>query len=568
MRPPLASAVLALSLAVSLGGCRSRPPAPDVVATSALGETRRSDLDAYVLTQPENRRGPGAGQDLETWRRSLLEELLLARALEDEGRRNGVLDRSVAKAWLQEQIDALLVAEVKGRRVAERVKVADAEIRAFYDAHPKEVSHAGQIRLRHIFRRVDRDAPKEAREAVRREMQDLLRQIRQGANFEEMARLRSESETAPQGGLIGRLNHGDLGQSVEAIVWKLKEGEVSGVVGTPVGFHIFKLDNHIPPFKMDFEEALPRLRKRLVREATERTLAEQIRELVASSGATFRPEAAASPDPDGVIFALGADRVTRAGWDKVFAARSFPAARETPVGDQLEEHVGEKLRVWEARRLKLEEEPAIASRIAELRRGALLRLAREDRLKGALAGKDGDLNAFYAANKARFMTPKLHHLRLLTLPFPESGVDYGVFERLQTLAAEIRAGRRSFADVAREVSSDLTAPGGGDAGFVRLDRLGEWAGPRAYAQIEKLELGEVSEPILLERYDRSLLKYHRVGYMLIVIEEVKEPGLRPFEEVRGAVGEEYTARQMTKLDEAIKRDLLAGIHARIYDQNL
>src|SRR5688572_4705701 len=142
MRAPLVTAAIALSWSISLAAC-SRPPAPDVVATSALGEARKADLDTYILAQPESRRGPGSGQDTKTWRRSLLEEMLVSRALESEGRKSGVLDRPDAKKWLQDQIDALLVSEAEARRVAERVKVTDADIRKFYDTHPKEVSHSG-----------------------------------------------------------------------------------------------------------------------------------------------------------------------------------------------------------------------------------------------------------------------------------------------------------------------------------------------------------------------------------------------------------------------------------------
>jgi hypothetical protein len=77
--------------------------------------------------------------------------MLVERALAEEGRRAGVLERPAEKAALRAQIDALLVEELKARRVTERARVTDAEVRAFYDAHPEEVSQAGQVRLRHIF---------------------------------------------------------------------------------------------------------------------------------------------------------------------------------------------------------------------------------------------------------------------------------------------------------------------------------------------------------------------------------------------------------------------------------
>ena len=230
--------------------------------------------------------------------------------------------------------------------------------------------------------------------------------------------------------------------------------------------------------------------------------------------------------------------------------------------------MGDKLRLWEGRRLHLEQDPAMAPRIIELRRQTSIRLARQERLKEALRGKEKALEAFHAANQARFTTPTLHHLRLITLAFPESGVDYGVYERMKGLAAEIRGGRKSFADAAREISTDPSASRGGDVGFVRLDGLGEWAGPRAYAQIEKVGVGEVSEPILVERYDRRKLTYDREGYMLLSLEEVKQPQPRPYADVREEVAEEYMARDPDGVAEAVRQQVLGSIRARIHDQNL
>lgn len=551
-----------------LAACRSGPSSPDVVASSALGEIRKADLDAYVLTLPEARRGPAAGQEPGAWRRSLVEEMLVLRAFEAEGAAKRLVEQPKAVAFLAQEIEALQVATVKERRLAAEPPLTDADVRAFYDSHPKEVSHQGQVRLRHIFRRVDRDAPRDVREKARGEMNELLREIRNGASFEELARTRSDSETAPQGGLIGRMNHGDLGASVERIVWKLKEGEVSEVVGTPVGFHIFRVDTHIPPFRMDFAEALPRLRKRLGFEATDRVLKQQVGELVKASGAVYRPELASGGDPDAVVFSLESEKLTRAGWEAVVAGWSFSEQRALPMADLLDSHVGDKLRLWEARRLKLEQDPVIAPQIAGMRRDTIVRLAREERLREALQGKQKELQAFYEANRARFMSSRLHRVRLLTLDFPASGVDYGVYERLKALAAEIRAGRKSFEDAAREISTDPSASRGGDVGTIRLDAMGEWAGPRAYAKVEKVGVGEVSDPILVERYDRRQLTYDRKGYMLVRIEEVHEAALRPYAEVQDAVAEEYVAREAAGIAAEVQRAVLDSIRARIYDRNL
>src|SRR5262249_43361730 len=188
-----------------------------------------------------------------------------------------------------------------------------------------------------------RDASASARDTARREMGEILAELRAGASFEETARARSDSDTASQGGLIGRLNHGDLSPSVEALVWRLKDGELSDVVATPVGFHVSKLDSHITPFKMDFEEARERLRKRLTDEAVAKSLREQVGELALSLGAVYSPESLQSADPAALVFALGDYRMTRADWRRELEARPFGAQRARPERELLEEAVGDRL---------------------------------------------------------------------------------------------------------------------------------------------------------------------------------------------------------------------------------
>jgi peptidyl-prolyl cis-trans isomerase C len=561
---PLRRALFSAVLALTIAGC-SAPPR-DLLARSALGDVTSQDLEAYVLSLPEPRRRPVPGEEPKAWRHALLEEMLVERALDDEGRKAGVLDRPEAQAWLRSQIESLLVEEVRARCIAQRVKVTDAQVRDFYDSHPAEVGHDEQIRLRHIFHRVPREAPPAVRDKARREMGEILAQLRAGASFEETARTRSESDTASGGGLIGRLNRGDLSPSLEAVVWRLKEGELSDVVATPVGFHVFKLDGHIPPFKMDFEEARERLRKRLTQEAVERSLRQQADELLASLGASYRPDNLLSTDPAALVFALGDFRMTRADWQRELAAKPFAAQRGRPEREILDETVGDRLRLAEARRSKLEEEPALRRRVEELEEKARVRLAREERLRATTSA--AELREFYASHRERFGEPRLVRLRLVTLGFPEDKPDYAVFERLQELSAEVRSGRRDLADAARSVSTDLSAPRGGDLGFIRLDALGEWAGPKAYSQVEKLTPGELSEPILLERYDSSLLRYHRVGYMLVRVEEVREARVRPFEEVEARVREALTAERRAEIRRRVDREVLASVHAQVYDRNL
>lgn len=73
------------------------------------------------------------------------------------------------------------------------------------------------------------------------EAQKVLDQIKAGADFEEMANSHSiDRQSGEVGGDLGRFRRGDFSEAIENAAFKLKIGELSGVVKSDLGFHIIK----------------------------------------------------------------------------------------------------------------------------------------------------------------------------------------------------------------------------------------------------------------------------------------------------------------------------------------
>jgi len=73
------------------------------------------------------------------------------------------------------------------------------------------------------------------------ETQRILNQIKEGADFEEMANAHSKDRTSGRvGGDLGKFRRGDFSAPFENAAFGLKTGEVSEVVKTDLGFHIIK----------------------------------------------------------------------------------------------------------------------------------------------------------------------------------------------------------------------------------------------------------------------------------------------------------------------------------------
>ena len=78
----------------------------------------------------------------------------------------------------------------------------DAEISTWYDAHVADrFTQQAEVRSRHVLVKADRDADAATRDAARKKIEGLRRQIKDGAAFEKIARearAAQEAQAAPQ----------------------------------------------------------------------------------------------------------------------------------------------------------------------------------------------------------------------------------------------------------------------------------------------------------------------------------------------------------------------------------
>jgi peptidyl-prolyl cis-trans isomerase SurA len=73
---------------------------------------------------------------------------------------------------------------------------------------------------------------------------DVLKQIRAGANFDDMAKKFSDGPSAAQGGDLGVFKRGALAKELEDKTFAMKSGEVTDVIRTKQGYVILKVTNH------------------------------------------------------------------------------------------------------------------------------------------------------------------------------------------------------------------------------------------------------------------------------------------------------------------------------------
>jgi peptidyl-prolyl cis-trans isomerase D len=130
-----------------------------------------------------------------------------------------------------------------------QVQVTHEDLQAYYDQHRDQYRVPEQVKVSHIWikmplpgadGKVDEKAVSEAQHRA----DDLLKQLKGGAKFEDVAKKSSEDPGSSNvGGSLGWIGKSQMGAEFEKAVASLSKGKASDVVKALDGFHIIRLDD-------------------------------------------------------------------------------------------------------------------------------------------------------------------------------------------------------------------------------------------------------------------------------------------------------------------------------------
>lgn len=208
-------------------------------------------------------------------------------------------------ADLERQHSENMLREKVFESVGSKVEVTPEEVRALYEQNKERYAEPEQVRASHILLQV-KDGTSAADKAKRKAEAEALAKeaAKKGADFEALAKKHSEDATASRGGDLGWFPRDRMVKPFEDAAFALKDGQVSGVVESPFGFHIIKKTGYKQASTQKFEDlaeriekqALARERNQAIRDALEKWKAEsKIELLVKGDDALIAADRASAP---------------------------------------------------------------------------------------------------------------------------------------------------------------------------------------------------------------------------------------------------------------------------------
>src|SRR5581483_4009219 len=130
------------------------------------------------------------------------------------------------------------------QKAREGLTVTDAERKKYYQDNIESYRTPERVQVSHILIKVpDKDPAK--LEAAKKKAEDLLKQLKAGAKFDDLAKKYSEDvATAVKGGDLGFITRGQTVPECGKVAFSLAPGTLSDPVQTDFGIHIIKVQAH------------------------------------------------------------------------------------------------------------------------------------------------------------------------------------------------------------------------------------------------------------------------------------------------------------------------------------
>lgn len=253
-------AYLALKAAHKLYG-----KAPVVLQPAELAHVQslaqhQHKLEARVLVATEARDAIVPGASLDAAMSEIRSRYPCIDEFIEDLARNGLDEASFAAAMERElKVEAIL--EKVGTRAG---KVSDVDVELYYLYHPDQFRRPETRVARHILLTINEDFAENTRAAGFVRITAIAARLsKEPERFEEQALKHSECPTALQGGELGVLPRGKLYPELDEVLFNLPVKGISGVVESPLGFHILRCDAVNKEGVLTQEQASPHIRKLL-----------------------------------------------------------------------------------------------------------------------------------------------------------------------------------------------------------------------------------------------------------------------------------------------------------------
>jgi len=515
-------------------GCR-RPadtPGPDVLAVFDGGEIHVADVDRVIRALPpaERKAQLASREQLERIVRALAFKRIMGREI-GKADSSGDHYRDLIEDDVHRNVTVSMYLESKGLFEA----TTEDRLLQWAEDHPGiRKQEAGRL----LYTFFLSAGPDRSLAACARKAEEIRKRVLSGESFPKLAEEYSESETRHRQGLLGWVSPGQLPPELDRVVSTLGEGEISEVITTSHGAHLFWVRTLVPGHTLSEKEVLAVAGGAAREEEIDDALVRALQKLGLSEP-DLPPEESLGKllrDPEQILLRIGPRSFSSGDCRFLFSRKDVSSGGGFPV---FLRRLARMEAIRQAVREGCEIPEADIDKTVEMPLGAeILEYEVNRRMKEWLDSDEERLRAFYEGERARFQHPARYEILKLVIPFGNDPAER--MRELEVFCADSGHGAKDLEELSRRFGGKLNR-----IPYAPLESF--LPGNPGILGVLSLEAGELTPP-------------HRIREHLVVYGLLGKTDPRPmsFEEARHHVVEALMEGQGTKLRDAFMLDVLSG----------
>jgi peptidyl-prolyl cis-trans isomerase SurA len=144
-------------------------------------------------------------------------------------------------AFREEISEEIIMQRLREHEVDNKIQISEAEVDAFVQAEKAAAAEQFELNISQIMVRIPENASPDVIAQRQKRAEEVMRQLRTGADFAKMAATYSDATDALQGGVVGWRQSDRLPPLFAEALNKLKPGQLTPIMRSVGGFHILKL---------------------------------------------------------------------------------------------------------------------------------------------------------------------------------------------------------------------------------------------------------------------------------------------------------------------------------------
>jgi peptidyl-prolyl cis-trans isomerase C len=218
-------------------------PNKDVLARVGNEIITQKDLDAVLNKIPEMQR--------EKYRDRVLDHLIEVKVFSDEARKAGLDKDPKTIEKVEKATNEVLAKDFVKKYIDKKAEPSQEEVEKFYQENKEKFVVPEGVLIYQILAKDKKDA------------EAILKELKKGASFEELAKKKSIAPSSKDGGRLGWCYKGMMDPELEKVAFSLEKGKLSDIIKTKEGFEVIRVDEKSDKRQIKLDEAKASIRYEL-----------------------------------------------------------------------------------------------------------------------------------------------------------------------------------------------------------------------------------------------------------------------------------------------------------------